>query len=189
MARRSLIQNSCRRSVRQPCDNWADAISNWCASVRRPAKRLTDKMPSNYYFLGLIHLALPNAKIIHTVRDPIDTCISCFSKLFSADQNHTYDLAELGRYYRRYEQLMTHWRRVLPTESFLDVQYEDVVANLEGAARRIIAYCGLPWDDRCLAFHETNRPCERRAQRRCANPFTKTQLAAGVCTKSSLDLC
>jgi Sulfotransferase family len=65
-------------------------------------ERVTDKMPSNYYFAGLIHLALPNARIIHTMRDPVDTCISCFSKLFTAEQNHTYDLAELGRYHRRY---------------------------------------------------------------------------------------
>ncbi|HEY1540907.1 MAG TPA: tetratricopeptide repeat protein, partial [Xanthobacteraceae bacterium] len=112
--------------------------------------RITDKMPSNYYFAALIHLALPNAKIIHTIRDPVDTCVSCFSKLFSAEQNHTYDLAELGRYYRRYEKLMAHWRRVLPEGRMLDVRYEDVVADLEGQARRIIAYCGLPWDDRCL---------------------------------------
>ena len=77
------------------------------------ARYLTDKMPSNYYFAGLIHLALPNARIVHTVRDPVDTCISCFSKLFTAEQNHTYDLGELGRYYARYERLMAHWRRVL----------------------------------------------------------------------------
>jgi tetratricopeptide (TPR) repeat protein len=121
-------------------------------------ERVTDKMPSNYYFLGLIHLALPNAKVIHTMRDPIDTCVSCFSKLFSVEQNHTYDLGELGRYYRRYERLMAHWRRVLPQGSFLDVQYEDVVADVETMARRIIEYCGLAWDDKCLAFHETRRP-------------------------------
>jgi tetratricopeptide (TPR) repeat protein len=121
-------------------------------------ERVTDKMPSNYYFAGLIHLALPNAKIIHTVRHPLDTCISCFSKLFAGAQNHTYDLGELGRYYKRYERLMTHWRRVLPPERILDVRYEDVVEDLETQARRIISYCGLPWDDRCLSFHETDRP-------------------------------
>jgi tetratricopeptide (TPR) repeat protein len=121
-------------------------------------ERVTDKMPSNYYFAGLIHLALPDAKIIHTMRDPVDTCVSCFSKLFSAEQNHTYDLGELGRYYRHYEKLMAHWRRVLPKERMLDVRYEDVVADLEALARRIIAHCGLPWDDRCLAFHKTDRP-------------------------------
>ena len=125
-------------------------------------ERVTDKMPSNYYFAGLIHLALPNAKIIHTMRDPVDTCVSCFSKLFSAEQNHTYDLGELGRYHKRYQRLMDHWRGVLPAGRILDVRYEDVVADLEKEAQRIIAYCGLPWDKRCLSFHETNRPIRDR---------------------------
>ena len=126
-------------------------------------------MPSNYYFAGLIHLALPNAKIIHTVRDPVDTCISCFSKLFSAEQNHTYDLGELGRYHKRYQQLMAHWRGVLPAGRILDVRYEDVVADLEKEARRIIAYCGLPWDDRCLSFHETE-PADPHGERDAGAP-------------------
>ena len=76
--------------------------------------RITDKMPSNFYYVGLIDLAMPKARIIHTRRDPIDTCLSCFSKLFSDEQNHTYDLGELGRFYRGYERLMEHWRKVLP---------------------------------------------------------------------------
>jgi tetratricopeptide (TPR) repeat protein len=123
-----------------------------------PAPHITDKMPSNFMFAGFIHLALPNARMIHTIRDPIDTCLSCFSKLFTGKQNHTYDLAELGRYYRRYRTLMMHWRDVLPAGRILDVRYEDVVADLEGQARRIVAHCGLDWDPRCLAFHETQRP-------------------------------
>jgi hypothetical protein len=134
---------------------------------------VTDKMPSNYYFVGLIHLAFPNAKIIHTIRDPVDTCVSCFSKLFSAEQNHTYELGELGRYYARYEQLMAHWRQVLPPGSFLDVHYEDVVANLEEEARRIMAYCGLPWDDRCLSFHETDRPVRTASATQVRQPIYK----------------
>ncbi len=137
-------------------------------------ERVTDKMPSNYYFAGLIHLALPNAKIIHSVRDPVDTCISCFSKLFTAEQNHTYDLGELGRYYQRYERLMAHWRRVLPPRSFLDVRYEDVVAHLEAQARRIIAHCGLPWDDRCLAFHETERPVRTASATQVRQPIYRS---------------
>jgi hypothetical protein len=128
-------------------------------------------MPSNYYFAGLVHLALPNAPIIHTIRNPVDTCISCFSKLFSAEQNHTYDLGELGRYYKRYEQLMQHWRRVLPRGKILDVRYEDVVADLEGQARRIIAHCGLPWDDRCLSFHETDRPVRTASATQVRQPI------------------
>jgi hypothetical protein len=138
------------------------------------APHITDKMPSNYYFAGLIHLALPNAKIIHTMRDPVDTCISCFSKLFTAEQNHTYDLVELGRYYRRYQQLMEHWRRVLPPGCILDVRYEDVVADLETQARRIITHCGLTWDDRCLSFHETERPVRTASATQVRQPIYKS---------------
>jgi tetratricopeptide (TPR) repeat protein len=136
--------------------------ARYLAEMRRIAptgkSRVINKMPSNYLFIGLIHLALPNARIIHTIRDPVDTCISCFSKLFTLEHSYTYDLAELGRYYRRYQKLMAHWNQVLPQGRILDVRYEDVVANLESQARRIIAHCGLDWDDRCLAFHQTERP-------------------------------
>ncbi len=135
------------------------------------AERVTNKTPSNYYCAGLIHLALPNAKIIHIIRDPLDTCMSCFSKLFTEEQNHTYDLGELGRYYRRYERLMAHWRRVLPVGRILDVRYEDVVADLERQARRIIAHCGLPWDERCLSFHETDRPVRTASSTQVRQPI------------------
>jgi tetratricopeptide (TPR) repeat protein len=138
------------------------------------AERITDKMPANYYFVGLIHLALPNAKIIHSIRNPVDTCVSCFSKLFTGEQNHTYDLAELGRYHKHYERLMTHWRRVLPEQSILDVRYEDVIGDFEGQARRIIAYCGLPWDPRCLAFYKTNRPVRTASAAQVRQPIYTT---------------
>ncbi len=115
-------------------------------------------MPGNFFFIGMIHLALPNAKIVHTVRNPVDTCLSCFSNLFSGAQDFSYDLAELGRHYARYQRLMAHWHRVLPPGTILDVRYEDVVADLEGQARRLLDHCGLAWDDRCLAFNETARP-------------------------------
>ena len=137
-----------------------DLGTRYLAEIERlapAATRITDKMPGNFIRAGLIHLALPNSAIIHTVRDPIDTCLSCFSLLFSDKQNFTYDLAELGRYYRHYDALMEHWRQVLPPGRILDVRYEDVVFDLEGQARRIIAHCGLDWDARCLAFHQTER--------------------------------
>jgi tetratricopeptide (TPR) repeat protein len=121
------------------------------------AERITDKMPANFRLAGLIHLVLPNARIIHARRNPIDTCLSCFGRAFAGDQPFKYDLAELGRYYRAYEALMAHWRRVLPARTFLEVSYEDVVADLEGQARRIVAHCGLGWDDSCLQFHRTER--------------------------------
>jgi tetratricopeptide (TPR) repeat protein len=126
--------------------------------VAKGAARITDKMPFNFLFVGLIHLALPKARIIHTRRDPIDTCLSCFSKLFTGEHRSAYDLAELGRYYRAYETLMAHWQSVLPASVMLDVRYEDVVADVEAQARRIVSHCGLEWDDACLAFQANPRP-------------------------------
>src|SRR5262249_23566321 len=129
------------------------------AAIAPEGERVTDKLPSNYLYAGMIHLTLPNAVIIHSMRDPVDTCVSCFTQLFRrGEQPHTYDLAEIGRYYRRYQSLMAHWHRVLPPGRILDVHYEDMVGDLEAQARRILAHCGLPWDERVLAFHKTERP-------------------------------
>ncbi len=133
------------------------AYSQTMALVAPDAARVTDKALENFRDLGLVHLALPNARILHTRRDPIDTCLSCFQKLFGGDLPYSYDLGELGRYYRAYEALMAHWRAALPAGVMLEVDYEDTTADLEGAARRIIAHCGLAWDDRCLDFHRTDR--------------------------------
>jgi tetratricopeptide (TPR) repeat protein len=122
------------------------------------AMRITDKMLSNVAYVGLIHLALPDARIIHARRDTLDTCLSSFSIWFGdGDLPFTYDLAELGRYYRAYTELMRHWQAVLPEGIMLDVWYEDVVDDLEGQARRLLAHCGLEWEDRCLDFHLTER--------------------------------
>ena len=127
-------------------------------AIAPAAERITDKMLGNFRYVGLINLVLPNARIIHIRRDPIDTCLSCFSILFTHDQFFTYNLAELGRYYRAYSVLMEHWREALPFEQMLEVQYEELVANFEPLARRIVAHCGLEWDDACLEFHKTRRP-------------------------------
>ncbi len=124
------------------------------------AERITDKMPVNFLHAGLIHLALPNARIIHTRRDIRDVALSCFSIMFAAGQYHTYDLVELGRHIRAYQTLMQHWRDVLPAGAMLEVDYEQVVGDLEGNARRIITYCGLEWDNACLAFHKSKRPLQ-----------------------------
>jgi tetratricopeptide (TPR) repeat protein len=121
------------------------------------AERVTDKMPSNYLYIGLTHMALPNARIIHARRDPLDTCVSCFSHNFG-HKSFTSDLGALGRYYRSYEVLMAHWRTVLPPGVMLEVQYEELVADFENHARRIVEFCGMDWDPRCLAFYETKRP-------------------------------
>jgi hypothetical protein len=121
------------------------------------AKHITDKMPANYLALGLIPLMLPNAKIIHVKRNPGDTCVSCFTRLFNRNQDATYDLAELGQHYANYARLMQHWQRVLPAGTFIEVQYEDIVADAESEARRLIDFCSLEWNDACLAFHKNKR--------------------------------
>jgi tetratricopeptide (TPR) repeat protein len=125
---------------------------------RGPGKaRLTDKTVGNLELLGLIHLILPNARIIHCRRDPRDVCVSCFSTRFSGGHDYAYDLGELARYWRLYDQLMAHWRAVLPPGRIFEVDYEALVEDLEGSARRLIAHLGLEWDDACLRFYESAR--------------------------------
>jgi tetratricopeptide (TPR) repeat protein len=118
---------------------------------------VTDKMPGNFQLVGLIHLILPNARIIHVMRNPLDTCISGFTRLFRNNQNQSYDLYEQGRFYQDYHRLMQHWRDVLPEGAFYEVQYEDLVQDNENQVRRLIDFCDLKWDDACLQSHKTKR--------------------------------
>ena len=144
---------------------------------KRPgALRVTDKMPWNFRYIGLIRRALPNARIIHVSRDPVATCLSCFSRLFNKNQEFSYDLAELGRYYRGYRALMDHWRAVLPEGAMLEVRYEDVVADLEGQARRLIAYCGLDWNAACLAFQRNGRVVRTASATQVRKPLYTSSL-------------
>jgi tetratricopeptide (TPR) repeat protein len=146
-------------------------------SARAPGKaRIVDKLPGNFFYIGLIRLILPNARIIHTLREPNDTCVSCYSKLFASGHFFSYDLSELGRFYRRYSELMNHWRRVLPPQSILDVAYEDVVDDLEGQARRLVDFCGLPWDDACLNFYKTSRPVKTASAVQVRKPLFRSSL-------------
>jgi len=141
------------------------------------AQRITDKFLANFRMIGLIHLALPRARVIHAGRDPLDTCLSCFERHFAKSSlPFTYDLAELGRYYRAYDALMAHWREVLPAGTILEVQYEDMVADFEPQARRIIAYCGLDWDERCLAFFKTKRPVHTASAAQVREPLYRSSV-------------
>ncbi len=141
------------------------------------AARIVNKMPDNFRLAGLIHLALPNARIIHIRRDLVDTCVSCFSTLFVGENvPFAYDLGELGRYCRSYDSLMAHWHDVLPPNVMLDVQYEDLVADLEGQARRMIAHCGLEWDACCLDFHRTERPVRTASAVQVRQPISNTSV-------------
>lgn len=140
------------------------------------AQRITDKMPVNFRYAGLIHLALPNARIVHMRRDPVDTCVSCFSQNFADGQPFAYDLAELGRYYRAYEKLMAHWRSALPPGAMLEIQYEELIDDFESHARRLIAYAGLEWDPACLEFHRTQRPVRTASVAQVRRPIYKTSV-------------
>lgn len=141
------------------------------------ALRISDKLPSNWFFTGLIHLALPNARIIHTCRDPVDTCLSCFfSPLFHVGNEWSYELGELGRYYRAYATTMAHWRAVLPPEAMLEVRYEDVVLDLERQARRILDYCGLAWNEACLDFHRVQRPIKTASAAQVRRPLYQSSV-------------
>ncbi len=153
--------------------------ADYVAGLRRrapAAKHITDKMPANFFAVGLIHLMLPNAKIIHVNRNPVDTCLSCFTRLFNRKQNQTYNLAELGRYYVDYVRLMNHWRTVLPAGAFLDVQYEEIVADQEAQARRMLDYCGLEWNDACLDFHKHKRAIRTASVTQVRQPIYKTSV-------------
>jgi tetratricopeptide (TPR) repeat protein len=115
-----------------------------------------DKMPNNFRHIGLIHLMLPNARIIDARREPMACCFSNFKQLFANGQEFTYGFDDVARYYRTYVELMRHWDAVLPGR-ILRVHYEDVVGDLEGSVRRLLGFCGLEFEPRCLQFHETQR--------------------------------
>ena len=122
------------------------------------SKHITDKMPANFFLIGLIYLILPNAKIIHIKRNPVDTCLSNFTKLFGhKSQPQSYNLTELGLYYKNYARLMEHWHNVLPQDAFYEIQYEALVTNKEEETRKLIDFCGLTWNDTCLDSHKTER--------------------------------
>jgi len=168
----ALIRAGCDE-LRAIARRYVDALNDGAPSG---ALRITDKMPANFRYAGLIHTVLPNARMIHAMRDPIETCLSCFSHYFAGDLPWAYDLGELGRYYRGYRRLMAHWRAVLPAGAMLDVRYEDVVMDLEGQARRIVAFCGLDWDAACLEFHRTQRPVRTISASQVRKPIYRTSL-------------
>ena len=156
--------------------------TDYMERVRRlapAAERIVDKALMNFVFVGLIRLALPKARIIHTRRDPVDTCISCFSKLFEGYLPYVYEMGELGRHYRAYAALMEHWHKVVPPEALMTVQYETLVDDLEGEARRIIAHCGLPWNDACLAFDKTERVVRTASATHVREPIFRTSMGRG----------
>ena len=129
-----------------------------------------DKMPNNFAHVGLIHLILPNAKIVDARRHPLGCCFSCFKQHFARGQNFTYELAEIGRYYRDYVELMAHFDAVLPGRVHR-VLYENMVDDTEGEVRRLLAYCGLPFEESVLRFHENQRAVRTASSEQVRQPI------------------
>ena len=131
-----------------------------------------DKNPNNFRHIGLIHLILPNAKIIDARREAMDCCFSNFKQLFASGQEFTYDLGDIGRYYRIYVELMAHWDWVLPGR-ILRVQHEDVVGDLEGSVRRLLDFCGLAFEEGCLEFYRTERSVRTASSEQVRRPISR----------------
>lgn len=127
------------------------------AQLARGATRFVDKLPYNFLYCGYILAALPNARILHLVRDPMDTCYAVYKTLFVGAYAWSYDLDEVADYYLAYRRLMQHWHQILP-DRILDVSYEELVHNPEAVTRRMLSWCDLPWEDDVLAFHLRSDP-------------------------------
>ena len=132
-------------------------------------------MPNNFRHIGLIHMILPNAKIIDARREPMACCFSGFKQLFAEGQEFSYSVEDIGNYYRGYVDLMAHWDRVLPGK-VLRVQHEDVVADLEGQVRRLLDYCGLPFEQACVDFHKTKRAVRTASSEQVRQPISASGL-------------
>jgi hypothetical protein len=142
---------------------------------RHGKPRFIDKMPNNFRHLGLIHLILPNAKIIDARREPMACCFSNFKQLFASGQEFTYSLEDIAHYYRRYVELMAHWDAVLPGRA-LRVQHEDLVEDLEGNVRRILEFCGLEFEPACLEFYKTERSVRTASSEQVRQPIYREGL-------------
>ena len=139
---------------------------------RGKAPRFTDKMPNNFRHIGLIHLILPNAKIIDARRYSLDCCFSIYKQLFAQGQEFSYGLEEIGSYYKNYIDLMDHWNKVLPGK-ILKVNNEDIINDLESQVKRIIDYLGLPFEEECISFHNTKRSVRTASSEQVRKPINK----------------
>jgi tetratricopeptide (TPR) repeat protein len=137
---------------------------------------IIDKMPSNCFYIGMIYRMLPTAKIIHAIRDPMDSCFSCFTHLFKSSMLFAYDLTSLGHYYQLYAQAMEHWHSVLPATALFDLPYEHMVTHHEALSKQLIEYIGLPWDPNCLNFYKNDRPVKTASLTQVRKPIYTTSV-------------
>ena len=135
----------------------------------------TDKAPGNFMNIGLILSAFPNAKIIHCRRDPVDTCLSCYKLLFGKGVTFSYDMVELGQHYLEYVRLMKHWDTVAPGR-ILNIDYEETIGDTEAQVARMLDYCGLPFEEKCLRFYENERPVFTASLQQVRKPIYKSSV-------------
>jgi hypothetical protein len=151
-------------------DELADDYLQTIRAIGPDAARFTEKTPWNSMHLGLIALLLPQARVVHCRRDPMDTGLSCFMTDFAHGNNFSFDLASIAHFQKQTDRLMAHWKSVLDLP-ILEVDYERVVKDLEGEARRLLKFVGLPWDDRCARFHENPRAVTSASQSQVRRPI------------------
>jgi Sulfotransferase family len=154
----------------------AEAYLRWISALAPEAVRVTDKMPFNFLWTGLIHLAFPRAVIVHCQRQPIDVALSVHQTHFSPLVDLPTGGKDLVFYYRQYERLMAHWRAVLPADRFLELRYEELIANPEPITRRLIAFCGLPWDDACLHPERNQRVVKTASKWQARQPVYRSSV-------------
>ena len=143
---------------------------------QKESEYVTNKLPLNFLYIGMIRLMFPLAKVIHCVRDPIDTCLSCFKLLFAGKHPYAYDLQELAGYYLLYQDLMSHWHAMLP-DYIHDNHYEILISDQENQTKKLLDFCGLPWDERCLNFHQTKRSVRTASLGQVRRPIYDTSVA------------
>jgi tetratricopeptide (TPR) repeat protein len=157
-------------------DETAQAYLGTLQQLSPTALRVTDKMPHNFQHLGLIELLFPHARVIHCMREPMDTCLSIYTYQFSAAHGYATDLTNLGGHYLKYQALMQHWKQVLSIP-ILEVRYEDMVADQERVSRELVNFCGLEWDEKCLSFYENKRIVNTLSYDQVRRPIYKKSVA------------
>ncbi|RYE51335.1 MAG: sulfotransferase [Hyphomicrobiales bacterium] len=182
-ARRQHFRSSVADLVSVATPNWINAMARHYIRAARPLMgkkpRLADKYLDNFWNVGLLKLMFPDARIIHCVRDTLDNAVSIFRQHFAdSGPGFAYDLGEIGAYFSMHDRLMRHWDEVLP--GFVKhLRYEDVVGNLELMTRELLAFCDLPWDDRCLAFHQTDRAVKTASHAQVRKPLYRDAVGSG----------
>jgi hypothetical protein len=180
--RLQLPQAALDISMRDLGENYVKAV----LPRARGAQRFIDKLPLNSLYIGLIHLALPQARLVHVRRHPLDACLAIFKYLFKNAYPFSYDLDDLATYYIAHHELMEHWRSILPPGALYEVRYEDLVADQEGATRRLLRYLDLPWEDACLEYHRNSQASTTGSASQVREPIYASSVGKWRCYESEL---